>query len=130
MSFTEELFSGFKGESEYSRIRRKGKYTTGAAKFSASEYSAVLEQVEAKLEPILRNGEKIVCDVSDGEIIDCGVRQFSISRGVFMEVYDYSKNTAIFIRLYSITNGAKNWLALYVDENPTTPWWEDDKFNP
>jgi len=130
MSFTEELLSGFKEKSEYCRIRGKGKYITGAARFSASEYSAVLEHMEAKLEPILRNGEKIVCDVSDGEIIDCGIRQFRVEKGTFMEVYDYSRATAIFLRLYQITDGAKKWLALYVDENPMTPWWEDDKFIP
>ncbi len=130
MSFTEELLTGFKGNSEYCRIRSKGKYTTGAARFAASEYSAVLEHVEAELAPILRNGEKIVCDVNKGEIIDCGVRQFRVERGTFMEVYDYSRSTAIFIRLYCISNGAEEWLALYVDENPVTPWWEDDKSNP
>jgi hypothetical protein len=130
MSFIEELFSGLNQSTVGGKIRRKGKYTTGAAKFSPSEYSAVLEHVEAKLEPILRNGEKIVCHVSDGEIIDCGVSQFRVEKGTFMEVYDYSRSTAIFIRLYSISNGATKWLALYVDENPTTPWWEDDKFNP
>lgn len=127
MSFTEELFSAVKEKSEYCRIRKKGHYTTGAARFSASEYSAVLEQVEEKLEPILRNGEKIICHVGEGEIIDCGIRQFKVKKGTFMEVYDYSKTTAIFIRLYSISNGAEEWLALYIDENPITPWWSKEK---
>lgn len=122
MSFTEKLLSGFKSDG---KIRKKKQYITGAAVFPASEYSAVLKRVEADLEPVLRNGEKITCEISGGEIIDCGLRQFKVKKGTFMEVYDYSRSTAIFIRLYSLSDGTKKWLALYVDENPSTPWWED-----
>jgi hypothetical protein len=126
MTFTEELLSGVKG-AEYCRIRKKRGYVTGAAKFPASEYSRVLEHVEEKLEPILRNGEKILCSLEEGEIIDCGVRQFRVKKGTFMEVYDYSRAAVMFIRLYLISDGAGEWLALYVDENPSTPWWEKKK---
>ncbi len=123
MSFTDELLAGLEAESEFCSIRRKGRYVTGAARFPAVMYSLVLEHVNGGLKPILRNGEKITCRIEAGEIVDCGVKQFTVERGTYIEVYDYSTTTAIFIRLYVISSGEDEWLALYIDENPSTPWW-------
>jgi hypothetical protein len=123
MSFTDDLFSCLKEASEYRNIREKGKYVTGAAKFPSSAYNKVLGQVERSLEPLLKNGEKIVCSITGGEIIDCGLKQFQVKKGTIIEVYDYSRTTAIFIRLYIISSKDEEWLALYIDENPSTPWW-------
>lgn len=123
MSFTDRLLSGLEVEPEFCKVRKKDGYVTGAARFPASMYSRIREHVDRKLEPILPNGEKIVCILKEGEIVDCGVKQFTVKKGVFMEVYDYAKSTAIFIRLYVISHEEEEWLALYIDENPSTPWW-------
>jgi len=123
-TFAEKLLSDIQELSEYTKVRKHGEYVAASARFSSPAYDNVLERIEARVEPIIRNGEKIINEVSNGEIIDSGVKQFSISRGVFMEVYDYTSNSAMFIRLYQITDGKKDWLSLYVDENPSTPWWE------
>jgi hypothetical protein len=125
-TFAEKLLSGLQGISEYAKVRKQGEYIAASARFPSSAYDKIFERIEARVEPIIRNGEKIINEISKGEIIDSGVRQFSISRGVFMEVYDYTSNSAIFIRLYQITDGENNWLSLYVDENPSTPWWDDE----
>lgn len=124
MTFTEELLSGIEG-AEYRRIRKKEGYVTGAARFPASEYRRVFRHVEEKLEPVLQKGEKILCSLREGEIIDCGIKQFRIKKGAFIEVYDYSRTAVMFIRLYLVSGGAGEWLALYVDENPSTPWWDE-----
>jgi hypothetical protein len=123
MSITENLLSGLGIEPELCRVRKKGDYVTGMARFSASMYPEVLERLNRVLEPILRNGEKIACEIGEGDIVDCGVRQFRIKKGTFIEVYGYSSTTAVFIRLYVISSEAEEWLALYIDENPSTPWW-------
>lgn len=125
-TFAEKLLSGLQGISEYTKVQKQGEYIAASARFPSSAYDKVLERIDARVEPIISNGEKIINEISKGEIIDSGVRQFSISRGVFMEVYDYTSNSAIFIRLYQITDGEKDWLSLYVDENPSTPWWDDE----
>lgn len=123
MSFTAELLSGLEKNADFCRIREAGKYITGSLRLPASEYSKVLRHLEKKLKPILKNGEKIVSNISHGEIIDCGIKQFRIKKGVIMEVYDYSRMTSIFIRVYIISGDDEGWLALYIDENPSTPWW-------
>jgi hypothetical protein len=84
----------------------------------------VISKIKKTLEPTLKNGEKIENDISAGEIVDCGLKQFEILKGKLFEIYDYDSTTAIFIRLYHV-KGEKEWLALYIDENPDTPWWGD-----
>lgn len=100
----------------------RGEYTTGHATFDVSDFDRVLKRINQAIAPILKNGEKIENDISAGSITDCGLKQFEILKGKFFEVYDYDSTTAIFIRLYHV-KGEKEWLALYIDENPDTPWW-------
>ena len=110
--------------SKTKKIRTRGKYTTGYATFDVDNFDNVISKIKKVIDPILENGEKIENDIKAGEIVDCGQKQFEIARGKFFEIYDYDKTTAIFIRLYHV-RGEREWLALYVDENPDTPWWGD-----
>ncbi len=126
MSITQDLLSGLDAYADFCRVRKKGSYITGAARFKASMYPRVLEELRRKLEPVLQNGEKIACEIREGDIVDCGMKQFRINKGTFMEVYDYSSTTAVFVRLYVVSSGDEEWLALYIDENPSTPWWSRD----
>lgn len=126
MTLTEEIFDSLSDILKTKKIRTRGKYITGHATFDVSDFDNVLDVVNQTLEPMLKNGEKIENKISEGEIVDCGLKQFEILRGKFFEVYDYGSTTAIFIRLYHV-KGEKEWLALYIDENPDTPWWGEDE---
>jgi hypothetical protein len=121
-SLTQRVLSQLKDISKEQKVRKKGRYTAGYAVFSADNFERVAERLELVLKPVLKNGEKI-SSTGPGEIIDSGVKQFEILKGIFSEVYDYSTTTATFIRLYHISDGKREWLALYIDENPSTPWW-------
>ena len=83
------------------------------------------------VEGILRRGggegEEIYCRLGDGEITDRGVKSLRIGRGVFIEYYDYQEMSVVFIRLYAMESGDRRWTALYIDENPETPWWTKDE---
>jgi|Deesub1362A_J573_1020465.scaffolds.fasta_scaffold00131_52 hypothetical protein len=122
-SLTETILQSIENISEDCRIRSREGYTAGYARLKISYYEKVLEKIKQVIGPVIKNGEKIENQIADGEIVDSGIKQFEVKRGVFLEVYDYKKTTAIFIRLYHI-KGDKEWLALYIDENPETPWWE------
>jgi len=126
VTLTEEIFDSLVDISKTKKIRTRGKYITGHATFDVSDFDNVLDVVNQTLEPMLKNGEKIENKIRGGEIVDCGLKQFEILRGKFFEVYDYGSTTAIFIRLYHV-KGEKEWLALYIDENPDTPWWGEDE---
>lgn len=124
VSLVEEILDNLVEVSKTKKIRTRGKYMTGHATFDVGDYDNVISKLKKILGPILKNGEKIENDISAGEIVDCGLKQFEILKGKFFEIYDYDKTTAIFIRLYHV-KGEREWLALYVDENPETPWWGD-----
>ncbi len=126
MTLVEEIFEAIASTSKTKKIRTHGKYTTGHATFDMENFDNVVSKIKEATEPILKNGEKIENDISGGEIVDCGQKQFEILKGKFFEIYDYGSTTAIFIRLYHV-KGEKEWLALYIDENPDTPWWGEDE---
>jgi hypothetical protein len=126
ISLGEKIIDSISDISRTKKIRNREKYVTCHATFDVDAFDNVLLKIKETIEPVLENGEKIENDISSGEIVDCGTRQFEILKGKFLEVYDYDKTTAIFIRLYHV-KGEKEWLALYVDENPDTPWWGEDE---
>ncbi len=125
-SLTEKILDSLADISKTKKIRTGGKYVTGHATFDVSDFDKVLQRIKGAIAPILKNGEKIESDISRGEIVDCGLKQFEILKGKFFEVYDYDSTTAVFIRLYHV-KGENEWVALYVDENPDTPWWGEDE---
>jgi len=125
-SLTEKIFDFLADISKTKKIRTKGKYVTGHMTFDVGKFDDVLRRISQTIDPILKNGEKIENDINAGEIVDCGIKQFEILKGKFFEIYDYGSTTAIFIRLYHV-KGEKEWLALYIDENPDTPWWGEEE---
>ncbi len=125
-ALTEKILESLKDISKTKKIRTKGKYVTGHATFDVSDFDNIISKIKKVIDPILKNGEKIENNISDGEIVDCGLKQFEILKGRFFEVYDYGTTTAHFIRLYHV-KGEKEWLALYIDENPDTPWWGENE---
>lgn len=125
-SLAEEIFKSLENISKTSKLRTREKYTAGHATFVTGDFDRVLYGINQTIGPLLKNGEKIENDINAGEIVDCGLKQFKILRGKFFEVYDYGSTTAIFIRLYHV-RGEKEWLALYIDENPDTPWWGEEE---
>ncbi len=126
MTLAEEMLDSLADISKTKKIRMRGKYTTGHATFDVDNFDNVISKIKEAIGPVLKNGEKIENDISAGKIVDCGLKQFEIRKGKFFEVYDYDSTTAIFIRLYHV-KGEREWLALYVDENPDTPWWGEDE---
>lgn len=126
VTLVEEILKSLSEISKTEKIRDRGKYTTGHATFDVGDFDNVISKIKEAIKPILKNGEKIENDIGRGEIVDCGQKQFDILKGKFFEIYDYDKTTAIFIRLYHV-KGERGWLALYIDENPDTPWWGDEE---
>ncbi len=126
MTLAEEIIDSVSDISKTKKIRNREKYVTCHATFDISDFDSVISKIKEVIEPVLKNGEKIENDISAGEIVDCGRKQFEILKGKFFEIYDYDKTTAIFIRVYHV-KGEKEWVALYVDENPDTPWWGEEE---
>ncbi|MFQ6136726.1 MAG: hypothetical protein ACE5PM_06065 [Candidatus Hydrothermarchaeales archaeon] len=127
MSLTEEIFSEVKAISKTQEIREHGRYTTGTAIFDVTNFDVVLGSINQVVDPIVKNGEKIACQIEHGEVIDSNIKGFEILKGVSIELYDYPSTTASFIRLYHLKDKGKEWLALYIDENPETPWWTKEE---
>ena len=125
MSLTEKLLEDLRSVSRNQNVRRNQEYFTGSAFFEVVQFDRVIDRITKVIEPIVIDGEKILNRIDGGNIFDSGDFLFQIKRGVFFEVYDYRELTATFIRLYHLFDpGTKNeWLALYIDENPSTPWW-------
>jgi hypothetical protein len=125
-SLGEKIIDSISDISKTKKIRGRKSYVTCHATFDVTDFDNVISKIKKATKPVLRNGEKIENDITSGEIVDCGRKQFDILKGKFFEIYDYNKTTAIFIRLYHV-KGGEEWLALYIDENPDTPWWSDEE---
>ena len=120
--FTEKILEELRDISDEQKIRKNREYIVGFATFFSKNFEEILKRVEKTLN---NESEKIIC-IGKGEIIDSGAKQFEIKKAVFMEYYDYPSTTAVFIRLYKIRN-KKEWISLYIDENPITPWWSEEE---
>ena len=127
MTCAEKIIKKLKLLSKTQKIVKRGNYTTATATFDTDIYEEVKDRINDAIEPIVKNGEKIISNIDAGEIIDSRIKGFEIEKGVLIELYDYKKTTTIFIRLYQINDKKKSWLALYIDENPDTPWWTDEE---
>lgn len=127
MSLTQKILSELKDISNTQSVKKHGKYIVGTAIFDVRLFDDILGKIDLVVDPIIKNGEKILSNIDSGEVIDSGIKQFTVLRGVSIEVYDYKATTAIFIRLYHIQDKKREWLALYIDENPSTPWWTEEE---
>ncbi len=123
----EKILSELKDVSKSQNIRKRGRYVTGSAEFDLKHFDYVADKINLALAPIAADGEKISNEIKAGEIVDSGVRQFKILKGVFIEIYDYKTMTVAFVRLYRISDKNREWAALYIDENPSTPWWSREE---
>ncbi|MEK6977169.1 MAG: hypothetical protein AABX40_02055 [Candidatus Hydrothermarchaeota archaeon] len=122
-----ELLEGLADIAKTRSRREAGGYVVAHATFEVGAYDEVLGRLEQAVKPYREAGEEIACAISSGHIIDSGVVQYAIRRGAAMEIYDYRTNTVAFLRLYHLEGGGKEWLALYIDENPSTPWWSEEE---
>ncbi len=129
MSISKKILNELESYSKTKKICKQEKYTTATAKFDVTSFKEVLDTINRVIDPVVENGEKIVCNIDRGEIIDSKIKGFEIEKGVLIELYDYASTTVAFIRLYHIKDAKKEWLALYIDENPDTPWWTNKERN-
>ncbi len=125
MSLTEKILEDIKSISRNQNVKRNERYVTGCAFFDVVHFDRIVDGITRAIEPIVMDGEKILNRIDGGKIFDSGEFLFQIKKGVFFEVYDYKELAATFVRLYHLFDpGSRNeWLALYIDENPSTPWW-------
>jgi len=98
-------------------------YVAGSAFLDAERFGEALEEIERAIGPIVGSGEKISCELGKGGVVDCTVRGFEVLKGHLFEVYSYESLTAAFIRVYLLKDKEREWIAVYIDENPQTPWW-------
>ncbi|WP_456474958.1 hypothetical protein [Candidatus Pyrohabitans sp.] len=125
---TRDLLSALEVLSERKNIREYASYYAASAFFRTEKYEEVERVILSHLEG-RKNSELISCTLSSGIISDSGNVQFHILKGRVFEFYDYKEMSACFIRLYhlqDLSNG-KEWVALYIDENPSTPWWAEER---
>jgi len=74
----------------------------------------------------IRDGEVIELIVKDGIFIDTGMETLRVKKGFVWEFYYYPKMVHYFIRQFYIIND-REWIALYIDENPLSPWWSEEE---
>lgn len=127
MGIAERIASELKDISKTRDLRKHEGYSAATVILAKEHYAEAKRRINALADLIAANGEKILCSVGRGDVVDSGMKGFSIRRGVVLELYDYEEMSAAFIRLYHLSDGKKEWLALYVDENPKTPWWKKEE---
>ncbi|RMF89583.1 MAG: hypothetical protein D6733_05980 [Methanobacteriota archaeon] len=124
MTFTEDILRALQDISGISKSGHDAGLSVGMAIIDDSDLDEVGRRIEAALEPHASHGEKMVSRLMDGEILDCGTGYFRIRGGYVVEFYEYEKGASVFIRSYLISDGTKEWIAVYVDENPRSLWWD------
>ncbi len=123
----EKIISQVKALAHMHKIRKNRGYVAATAIFDSKNYTRVIEIINSTTDAAAKNGEKISSEISSGKIIDSGVKQFEILKGALIEIYDYKRTSAAFVRVYRLRSRGKNWVALYIDENPETPWWSEEE---
>ncbi|GBE17593.1 hypothetical protein BMS3Abin16_00177 [archaeon BMS3Abin16] len=126
MQAIDEIQSALKHLSKVQNKNMREGFTTATSIIENSDVESIVELVESVLAPYLADGEKISSQLSKGEIFDCGKAYFKILGGHIIEYYHYPTTTSLFIRIYNISRDDKTWIALYMDENKNTPWWEKE----
>ncbi len=126
MQAIDEIQSALKPLSKVQNKNVREGFTTATSIIENSDVESIRRLVETVLAPYLANGEKISSTLSKGEIFDGGKAYFEILSGQIIEYYHYPSTTSLFIRIYKISSGEKDWIAIYLDENKNTPWWEKE----
>ncbi len=125
---TRELLDAVEEIAERKSVKEYSGYLAASAFFEKGRYDEVERLILSRLEA-RDEGELISCRISSGAIFDSRREQFKILRGRLLEFYDYAKMSACFIRLYYLRDlgSRREWVALYIDENPATPWWAEER---
>ena len=124
MSILDEIQASLKGVSKVQKVNVRVDFTTAMSIIEGKDPDEVGKRVENVLEKYVTNGEKIITKIDGGEIFDSGKAYFNILGGYVIEFYEYKSTTSVFIRIYRISDDIKDWIAVYIDQNPTTPWWD------
>ncbi len=124
MSILDEIQEVLKGISKVQKVNVRGDFTTAMSIIDGEDTVDVVKLVEQALEKYVPNGEKIITKIDEGKIFDSGKVYFNIRDGYVIEFYDYKTTTSVFIRIYWISDEIKEWIAVYIDQNPATPWWD------
>lgn len=126
MSLTSEIIDSLTKLSDSRKLQKNEGFIVGSAILKGVNVEEVKKHIDSVLERHKTGGELIVSKLVSGRIVDGGVLSFNILGGYVTEFYEYESTTSVFIRNYRISDGSKEWVAVYVDENPKTPWWERD----
>jgi hypothetical protein len=123
MSILHEIQESLKDISKTQDSNKRGGFSTSMSIIEGFTLDDVRARIENVLIKYQLNGEKIASILQNGEIFDSGTVYFKILAGFIIEFYDYEHKTSVFIRIYQISDGKKEWIAVYIDQNPKTPWW-------
>jgi len=121
----EELMREFRERAFVRKVRCLRRYRTLTLLLERISFEQVIKRLNEIVGRILIKGEKISCGISKGNIEDMGLKTLEILRGKFLELYDYDKLCLYFVRVYEFEGDGRKWIAIYVDENLETPWWDE-----
>lgn len=121
MGLIDELYDELKDRAEVKSVRGLGLYRVLSMIFKPELLEDIVNAVDSLT--IKKAGERIRCKLSYGEVVDMGLKSMDITDGVYIELYNYESTTVYHVRIYKFKGGGREWVALYVDENPETPWW-------
>ena len=123
MSYTRKLIVELKNLTLTSNTKKWDEYYTFSAIFNVENYEEILGRTIKFLNESVKNGEVISCKIHEGIVIDVGMESLKVIDGHFFEIYDYEYLSVSFVRLYKFKQNERCWIAMYVDENLQTPWW-------
>ncbi len=126
MQAIDEIQSALKPLSKVQNKNTRSGFTSATSIVENSDVKTIRKIVESALVPYMADGEKISSQIRGGDIFDGGAAYFKILGGQIIEYYHYPSTTSLFIRIYNISRDDKTWIAIYLDENKNTPWWEKE----
>jgi hypothetical protein len=124
MPLLEEIQASLKEFSKIQNVNVEGEFATAMSIIEGRDLEDVEKRIEDAIERHIQQGEKIVSRLERGEIFDGGQVYFKITAGFVLEFYDYENMTSVFVRNYRISDLDKEWIAVYIDQNTRTPWWD------
>ena len=89
-------------------------------------FQVLSNTIDENLEEL--QGEIIRNKLTNGRILDMGVQEFEIIRGISWEIYLYKPETFIYIRLLnevSTTTLSKNWISIDIDIVEESAWFSE-----
>ena len=98
-------------------------------RISPDNINDAIKYIEEILEEYKGRSEIIKLLIKEGYFMDTGIETLEIEYGLIWEIYDYPTFTHYLIRLLKIIEKSnnRNWVAIYIDENPDTAWWTEEE---